>query len=97
MDDHPQPAQATPATTLREQIMNPNFGKNEREWWAARRIAELERENAKLREVLAKATEILDGIADFIDHRDPNQPELLRKLCEHLHHYNRIRIVADNA
>jgi hypothetical protein len=34
--------QATPATTLEQQIMDPNFPKNEREWWAADRIAQLE-------------------------------------------------------
>ena len=34
--------QATPATTLEQQIMDPNFPKNEREWWAAARIAQLE-------------------------------------------------------
>ena len=34
--------QATPATTLELQIMDPNFPKNEREWWAAARIAQLE-------------------------------------------------------
>lgn len=34
--------QATPATTLEQQIMDPNFPKNEREWWAADRIEQLE-------------------------------------------------------
>ena len=34
--------QATPAATLEQQIMNPNFPKNEREWWAAARIEQLE-------------------------------------------------------
>ena len=36
--------QATPAATLEQQIMNPNFPKNEREWWAAARIEQLEAE-----------------------------------------------------
>ena len=36
--------QATPNATLRDQIMNPNFPKNEREWWAAARIEQLEAE-----------------------------------------------------
>ena len=36
--------QATPNATLRDQIMNPNFPKNEREWWAADRIEQLEAE-----------------------------------------------------
>lgn len=40
--------QATPNATLRDQIMNPNFPKNEREWWAAARIEQLE---AALREI----------------------------------------------
>ena len=40
--------QATPNATLRDQIMNPNFPKNEREWWAADRIEQLE---AALREI----------------------------------------------
>ena len=39
--------QATPAATLEQQIMDPNFPKNEREWWAAARIEQLE---AALRE-----------------------------------------------
>lgn len=34
--------QATPAATLEQQIMDPNFPKNEREWWAAARIQQLE-------------------------------------------------------
>ena len=34
--------QATPSATLEQQIMDPNFPKNEREWWAADRIAQLE-------------------------------------------------------
>ena len=41
--------QATPNATLRDQIMNPNFPKNEREWWAADRIEQLE---AALREII---------------------------------------------
>ena len=48
--------QATPATTLEQQIMDPNFPKNEREWWAADRIAQLE---AALREI--STYEIEDG------------------------------------
>ena len=40
--------QATPNATLRDQIMDPNFPKNEREWWAAARIEQLE---AALREI----------------------------------------------
>ena len=36
--------QATPAATLEQQIMDPNFPKNEREWWAADRIEQLEAE-----------------------------------------------------
>lgn len=46
--------QATPATTLEQQIMDPNFPKNEREWWAADRIAQLE---AALRAVTQEAAE----------------------------------------
>ena len=34
--------QATFAATLEQQIIDPNFPKNEREWWAAARIAQLE-------------------------------------------------------
>ena len=33
--------QATPAATLEQQIMDPNFPKNEREWWAADEIERL--------------------------------------------------------
>ena len=40
--------QATFAATLKQQIMDPNFPKNEREWWAADRIEQLE---AALREI----------------------------------------------
>ena len=41
--------QATPAATLEQQIMDPNFPKNEREWWAADRIEQLEADNTRLR------------------------------------------------
>ena len=45
--------QAAPAATLEQQIMDPNFPKNEREWWAADRIAQLE---AALRAVMDDLT-----------------------------------------
>ena len=45
--------QATPDITLEQQIMDPNFPKNEREWWAAERIAQLE---AALRAVMDDLT-----------------------------------------
>ncbi len=41
--------QATFAATLKQQIMDPNFPKNEREWWAADRIEQLE---AALRDII---------------------------------------------
>lgn len=37
---------------------------------------------------IALAIDILDGNADPIDWRDRSQPELLRKLCEHLEAFN---------
>ena len=43
--------QATPAATLEQQIMDPNFPKNEREWWAAARIEQLE---GALREIAGR-------------------------------------------
>lgn len=54
--------QATPAATLEQQIMNPNFPKNEREWWAA---DEIERLRAALREDardFANRIELLEGL-----------------------------------
>ena len=42
MSDIEKAYQATPAATLEQQIMDPNFPKNEREWWAAARIEQLE-------------------------------------------------------
>lgn len=48
MSDAEKAYQATPASTLEEQIMNPCIAKNEREWWAA---AEIERLRAALREI----------------------------------------------
>jgi hypothetical protein len=45
MSDAEKAYQATPASTLEEQIMNPCIAKNEREWWAA---AEIERLRAAL-------------------------------------------------
>jgi len=42
MSDAEKAYQATPASTLEEEIMNPCIAKNEREWWAA---AEIERLN----------------------------------------------------
>jgi hypothetical protein len=41
---------ATPNTALREQIMDPNAPKGEREWWAASTIAHLEAEVERLRD-----------------------------------------------
>jgi len=49
MSDAEKAYQATPASTLEEQIMNPCIAKNEREWWAA---AEIERLRAALRDLL---------------------------------------------
>lgn len=49
---------ATPHTVLRDQIIDPRIPKNEREWWAAREIARLERE-------LNKANEALRFIAEW--------------------------------
>ena len=46
--------------------------------------ADLERENAELRQEILDAINILDGNDEPIDWRDGSQPELLRKLCEHL-------------
>ena len=45
---------------------------------------ELEKRLNALYETTVTAICILDGNADVIDWRDRNQPELLRKLCEHL-------------
>ena len=41
-----------------------------------------------LQKQVDKAIDILDGNADPIDWRDKTQPELLRKLCEHLEAFN---------
>ena len=45
---------------------------------------EINKESGCLRESVSRAIDILDGNADLIDWRDGSQPELLRKLCEHL-------------
>jgi hypothetical protein len=47
-------------------------------------IADMERDNAALCQQILDAINILDGNDDPIDWRDGSQPELLRKLCEHL-------------
>jgi len=52
MSDNKTPCQATPAATLREQIMDSRIPKNEREWWAARTIEKLERELAEASKML---------------------------------------------
>jgi hypothetical protein len=49
VSDENKPCDATPAKSLRERIMDSRIPKNEAEWWANRRIEELERENAELR------------------------------------------------
>jgi hypothetical protein len=48
MSDAEKAYQATPASTLEEEIMNPCIAKGEREWWAA---AEIERLRAALEEI----------------------------------------------
>ena len=47
-------------------------------------IADLECDNAALRQQILDAINILDGNDDPIEWRDYSHPELLRKLCEHL-------------
>jgi hypothetical protein len=54
MTDNKTPCQATPAATLREQIMDSRIPKNEREWWAARTIEKLERELAETSKILSR-------------------------------------------
>ncbi len=41
MSDHPPVKVPTPATTLEQQIMDSNFPKSEREWWAQGEIERL--------------------------------------------------------
>jgi hypothetical protein len=48
MSDAEKAYQATPASTLEEQIMNPCIAKNEREWWAATEIERLRDEVERL-------------------------------------------------
>jgi hypothetical protein len=45
MSDAEKAYQATPASTLKEEIMNPCIAKNEREWWAAAEIERLSNAN----------------------------------------------------
>lgn len=52
MSERPEdqvPYQATPAATLRQQIMDSRIPKNEREWWASHHIEELEHQLAEAR------------------------------------------------
>jgi hypothetical protein len=88
MNDNCTPWQATPAGDLRNQIMNSNIPKNEREWWAARCIKELERKNAKLHEALTKAEahdeslHAFDDLQCFVDDPDTRNeywPEYCRR------------------
>ena len=44
MSDAEKAYQATPASTLEEEIMNPCIAKNDREWWAAAEIERLKKE-----------------------------------------------------
>ena len=61
-------------------------------------VAELTQERDQLKLSLDKevesstlAIEILDGHALPIDYSDQSQPELLRKLCEHLEHFESLK------
>ncbi len=51
-EEENKPAKATPPKDLRERIMNPNFAKNEQEWWASQRIVELEKALSKSLEAI---------------------------------------------
>lgn len=75
--DYPKPQQATPDTTLREQIMNSNFAKNEREHWAARRIEELEKALNFLLTARAVETLLVRTAAKHPDTVDDEDAELM--------------------
>jgi hypothetical protein len=61
MSDAEKAYQATPASTLEEQIMNPCIAKNEREWWAAAEIERLRDEVERLRAALEPFANALKG------------------------------------
>jgi hypothetical protein len=65
MDDN-GPFQTTPREELQRQIMDCNVPKNEREHWAARRIAELERENQRLRVLLDNAKSAIQWASETL-------------------------------
>jgi hypothetical protein len=66
MSDIWKAKQATPSSSLEQQIMDPNVPKNEREWWAAE---EIERLRAAL-EPFARAAANFDTLKAF---QDPEQ------------------------
>jgi hypothetical protein len=66
-------------------------------------IADLRKQNAEqelliteLEGEVARAIDILDGNAEGVDWRDKKQPELLRKLCEHLEVFHRLEDQANH-
>ena len=62
MSDAEKAYQATPASTLEEQIMNPCIAKNEREWWAAAEIERLRDEVERLNERNAEYIGTIDRL-----------------------------------
>lgn len=63
MDDNMKLGAATPSGDLYRDLMNPNIPKNEREWFAARKIAELESQLA----ALTALPEDLEGLCGLLD------------------------------
>lgn len=50
--DEQKPCEATPSGDLYRDLMDPRIAKSEREWFASRKIAELEAENQQLKNAL---------------------------------------------
>jgi hypothetical protein len=57
----------TPADTLEQQIIDPSFPKNEREWWASEEIARLRAEVEALRADAQTKDALLDRAHDLLE------------------------------
>lgn len=59
MSDIEKAYHATPSATLEQQIMDTNFPKNEREWWAA---DEIDRQRTTVLDLLGQVGQLSDEI-----------------------------------
>jgi hypothetical protein len=82
MSDAEKAYQATPASTLEGQIMNPCIAKNEREWWAA---AEIERLRAEVKLIIKER----DRTFALMLHRAEKAEAALERAAVHFESLNK--------